>query len=350
MKTDPNQPDDPDPTQPVEVQRYGPPVHPDPDQTAWQAAPAWSTRPPQPTAPVESRRGLTRGADRRHRRRRRHSSPARSRRSASRPCSMTAHPASSPGARAPTPTPSATSPSTSRAPSSRPPTPSRPRSSRSSARAADSSGASRAPAPGSSTTPTGSSSPTATSSRTRTSLRVVLNDGRQFEGTVYGIDTLTDLAIVTIDATDLPTAPIGNSADLEPGQLAIAIGNPLGDFENTVTTGVVSGLGRQIQASDASQTSSETLNNLIQTDAAINPGNSGGPLVNSARPGHRRQHRGEHRGAGHRVLDPDRRRQADHGAGGRRARSSPARGSASTTSRSARRWPRRRACRSTTAR
>ena len=98
---------------------------------------------------------------------------------------------------------------------------------------------------------------------------------------MYGIDTLTDLAIVTIDATDLPTAPIGNSADLEPGQLAIAIGNPLGNFENTVTTGVVSGLGRQIQASDASQTSSETLNNLIQTDAAINPGNSGGPLVNS---------------------------------------------------------------------
>jgi serine protease Do len=113
-------------------------------------------------------------------------------------------------------------------------------------------------------------------------LAVILNDGRQFEGTVYGIDTLTDLAIVTIDATDLPTAPIGTSADLEPGQLAIAIGNPLGNFENTVTTGVVSGLGRRIQASDSSQTSSEQLNNLIQTDAAINPGNSGGPLVNSA--------------------------------------------------------------------
>ena len=112
-------------------------------------------------------------------------------------------------------------------------------------------------------------------------LMVVLNDGRQFPGEVYGIDTLTDLAIVKIDATDLPVAPIGTSADLEPGQLAIAIGNPLG-YENTVTTGVVSGLGRQIQASDATQTSSEQLNNLIQTDAAINPGNSGGPLVNSA--------------------------------------------------------------------
>ena len=112
-------------------------------------------------------------------------------------------------------------------------------------------------------------------------LTVVLNDGREFAGEVYGIDTLTDLAIIKIDATGLPVAPIGNSADLKPGQLAIAIGNPLG-YENTVTTGVVSGLGRQIQASDASQTNSEQLNNLIQTDAAINPGNSGGPLVNSA--------------------------------------------------------------------
>jgi serine protease Do len=114
-----------------------------------------------------------------------------------------------------------------------------------------------------------------------TELVVVLNDGREFPGTVYGVDTLTDLAIVKLDATDLPAAPIGSSSDLEPGQLAIAIGNPLG-YENTVTTGVVSGLGRQIQASDATQTSAETLNNLIQTDAAINPGNSGGPLVNSA--------------------------------------------------------------------
>jgi len=112
-------------------------------------------------------------------------------------------------------------------------------------------------------------------------LIVVLNDGRQFPGEVYGLDTLTDLAIVKIDASDLPTTPVGSSANLEPGQVAIAIGNPLG-YENTVTTGVVSGLGRQIRASDATQTSSEQLNNLIQTDAAINPGNSGGPLVNSA--------------------------------------------------------------------
>ncbi len=113
------------------------------------------------------------------------------------------------------------------------------------------------------------------------SLIVELNDGRTFDGTVYGIDTLTDLAIVKVDATGLPAAPIGTSSELEPGQVAIAIGNPLG-YKHTVTTGIVSGLGRQIQASDASQTSAETLRNLIQTDAAINPGNSGGPLVNSS--------------------------------------------------------------------
>jgi len=112
-------------------------------------------------------------------------------------------------------------------------------------------------------------------------LTVILNDGRRFPGTVYGLDTLTDLAIVTIDAEDLPVAPLGTSAGLEAGQVAIAIGNPLG-YENTVTTGVISGLGRNITASDAAQTSAEQLRNLIQTDAAINPGNSGGPLVNSA--------------------------------------------------------------------
>ncbi len=113
------------------------------------------------------------------------------------------------------------------------------------------------------------------------SVTVTTNDGRTYPATVYGTDTMTDLAIVQIDASDLPVAQIGTSSDLESGQVAIAIGNPLG-YENTVTTGVISGLGRQITASDATQTSTETLNNLIQTDAAINPGNSGGPLVNSA--------------------------------------------------------------------
>jgi serine protease Do len=112
-------------------------------------------------------------------------------------------------------------------------------------------------------------------------LSVRLNDTRTFPATVYGIDTLTDLAIVRVQATGLPAAKLGSSSDLQPGQVAIAIGNPLGDFENTVTTGVVSGLGRQITAGDAANQSSEQLSHLIQTDAAINPGNSGGPLVDS---------------------------------------------------------------------
>lgn len=111
-------------------------------------------------------------------------------------------------------------------------------------------------------------------------ISVQLNDSRVFSGRVYGIDTLTDLAIVKIDATGLPVATLGSSEELQLGQLAIAIGNPLGNFENTVTTGVVSGLGRQIDAGGGG--TSEQLNNLIQTDAAINPGNSGGPLINSA--------------------------------------------------------------------
>jgi S1-C subfamily serine protease len=115
-----------------------------------------------------------------------------------------------------------------------------------------------------------------------TEITVILNDTSEVSGEVYGIDTLTDLAIVKVDATDLPTVTIGTSAELVPGQLAVAIGNPLGEFENTVTTGVVSGLGRRITAGDAATSTAEQLNNLIQTDAAINPGNSGGPLVDSA--------------------------------------------------------------------
>ena len=113
-------------------------------------------------------------------------------------------------------------------------------------------------------------------------LQVILEDKRTFTVQSVQVDPLTDLAIVKIDATDLPTAPLGSSDDLKPGQLAIAIGNPLGNYENSVTTGVVSGLGRQIQAGSAEGSSSEQLDHLIQTDAAINPGNSGGPLVNSA--------------------------------------------------------------------
>ena len=114
-----------------------------------------------------------------------------------------------------------------------------------------------------------------------TSLTVILSDSRELSATLYGIDPLTDLAIIKVDSSGLPTVSIGSSSELKPGQLAIAIGNPLGEFENTVTTGVISGLGRQIVAGDAVTSNAEQLNNLIQTDAAINPGNSGGPLLDS---------------------------------------------------------------------
>jgi S1-C subfamily serine protease len=104
-------------------------------------------------------------------------------------------------------------------------------------------------------------------------LVVALKDGRTFNGRIYGIDTLTDLAIVKIEAKDLPTAPMGDSSTLKVGQLAIAIGSPLGTYTNTVTSGIVSAIGRSIQVEGGN------LNNLIQTDTAINPGNSGGPLL-----------------------------------------------------------------------
>ena len=106
------------------------------------------------------------------------------------------------------------------------------------------------------------------------SLTVHLNDGRTFPATVYGIDTLTDLAIVKVDATGLPTAPIGDSSSVQVGQEAIAIGSPLGTFTDSVTSGIISALGRSIPVEDGS-----VLTNLLQTDTAINPGNSGGPLL-----------------------------------------------------------------------
>jgi serine protease Do len=109
------------------------------------------------------------------------------------------------------------------------------------------------------------------------SLTVTLEDGREFPGTVYGIDTLTDLAIVKIAATGLTAAPIGDSSTAKVGQLAIAIGSPLGTYTNSVTAGILSAFGRTITVQDGT-----VLRNLIQTDAAINPGNSGGALLDSA--------------------------------------------------------------------
>ncbi len=111
---------------------------------------------------------------------------------------------------------------------------------------------------------------------TASSLTVELKSGHQFDGTVYGIDTLTDLAIVKIEASDLTAASMGVSADLKVGQLAIAIGSPLGTFSNSVTAGIISATGRSVTVQGG-----DRLNNLIQTDAAINPGNSGGALLDA---------------------------------------------------------------------
>ncbi len=110
-----------------------------------------------------------------------------------------------------------------------------------------------------------------------TSLIVELKDGREFAGRVYGIDTLTDLAIVKVDASGLPTARVGASDGLKVGQLVVAIGSPLGTYSFSVTSGIVSGTGRTVQVDGGTR-----ISNLIQTDAAINPGNSGGPLVDAA--------------------------------------------------------------------
>jgi S1-C subfamily serine protease len=107
---------------------------------------------------------------------------------------------------------------------------------------------------------------------------VILNDGSEYPAKVMNIDTFDDVALLQISATNLTPAQLGDSDQLETGQTVFAIGNSLGRYENTVTKGVVSALGRAVSPSG-----DETrLRNLIQTDAAINPGNSGGPLINLA--------------------------------------------------------------------
>lgn len=110
------------------------------------------------------------------------------------------------------------------------------------------------------------------------SLVVTLADGRQLAGAVVGTDPSMDLAVVKVEAAELTPALFGDSEGLRVGELAVAIGNPLGlEFQRSVTAGIISALGRTIQTDDG-----KILENLIQTDAPINPGNSGGPLVNAS--------------------------------------------------------------------
>jgi S1-C subfamily serine protease len=107
-------------------------------------------------------------------------------------------------------------------------------------------------------------------------VKVTLKDGRTFSGRVVGVDSVTDVAVVKIEAKNLPTVRLGTAQKLIPGEWAIAIGNPLG-LDNTVTVGIISALDR----SSSQVGVPEKRVSFIQTDAAINPGNSGGPLLNA---------------------------------------------------------------------
>lgn len=117
-----------------------------------------------------------------------------------------------------------------------------------------------------------------------TNISIVLDDGTMYENVkVAAVDPLNDVAFLKIDGVnDLKPATLGDSKTINVGQQVIAIGNALGEYQNTVTAGIISGTGRSITATDSTGSMYEQLNDMIQTDAAINSGNSGGPLVNAA--------------------------------------------------------------------
>jgi len=110
---------------------------------------------------------------------------------------------------------------------------------------------------------------------------VILPDGRKYTPKKIARDPLFDLAVLQIDGRDFKSLPLGNSDSIKIGQTAIAVGNSLGIYSNSVTRGIISALGRSLSASDNLSGRTENLDDAIQTDAAINHGNSGGPLINS---------------------------------------------------------------------
>lgn len=114
------------------------------------------------------------------------------------------------------------------------------------------------------------------------SYKVVTKDDKEYPVKQISRDPSNDIAILKIDASGLSPVELGSSDNLKVGQFVVAIGTALGEFRHTVTTGVISGLGRGIEAGNPFEGFVERLDNVIQTDAAINPGNSGGPLLNSA--------------------------------------------------------------------
>lgn len=112
-------------------------------------------------------------------------------------------------------------------------------------------------------------------------LTVMLNDGRELPGRVASSDQARDLAVVKIEGTGFPTIPVGTSANLQVGQLVIAIGSPLGQFTDSVTSGILSATDRSVTVQDQATRQRRTITGLLQTDAAINEGNSGGPLLDA---------------------------------------------------------------------
>jgi len=113
--------------------------------------------------------------------------------------------------------------------------------------------------------------------------QVITNDGREYPVVKILHDDINDIALLKIEAENLVALPLGNSDNLLPGQLVIAIGTPLGEYAGSVTTGVISGLNRSVSATaQGFWGMAKTYEDVIQTDAAVNPGNSGGPLLNSS--------------------------------------------------------------------